>query len=132
VKQLTIAFLVSLTVFLLATPLAAEAQQVAKIPRVGVLRPGNPPPGDLGQREAFEGGLRDLGWTPGTTILIEYRYAEGVKAEVSCPENNRSQMSRIHRGSCPVGSHAGAAASSASTGLGLRPSSPAFFFSRSR
>jgi ParB-like chromosome segregation protein Spo0J len=34
--------------------------------------------------------------------------------------------------SCPLGGHAGAAASSASTGLGLRPSSPAFFFSRSR
>jgi putative ABC transport system substrate-binding protein len=42
-----------------------------------VLRPGNPPPGDFGQREAFERGLRDLGWTPGTSILIEYRYGEG-------------------------------------------------------
>jgi putative ABC transport system substrate-binding protein len=42
-----------------------------------MLRPGNPPPGDLGHREAFERGLRDLGWTPGTDILIEYRYAEG-------------------------------------------------------
>jgi putative ABC transport system substrate-binding protein len=58
-------------------PLAAEAQSLGTIPRIGVLRPGNPPPGDLGQREAFEGGLRDLGWTPGTSILIEYRYAEG-------------------------------------------------------
>jgi putative ABC transport system substrate-binding protein len=25
----------------------------------------------------LESGLRDLGWTPGTGILIEYRYAEG-------------------------------------------------------
>ena len=65
------------TFALLATPLVAGAQAVGKPPRVGVLRPGNPPPGDFGQREAFEGGLRDLGWTPGTTILIEYRYAEG-------------------------------------------------------
>ncbi len=63
-----------------ALSFSAEAQQAAKIPRVGVLRPGNSPPGDFGQREAFEGGLRDLGWTPGTSILIEYRYAEG-KAE---------------------------------------------------
>ena len=69
--------LVTLMLSLLAVPLAAPAQQAAKIPRVGVLRPGNPPPGDFGQREAFEGGLRDLGWTPGTSILIEYRYAEG-------------------------------------------------------
>lgn len=69
--------LVTLMLSLLAVPLAAPAQQAAKIPRVGVLRPGNPPPGDFGQREAFEGGLRDLGWTPGTSILIEYRYAGG-------------------------------------------------------
>src|SRR5262252_7427803 len=60
-------------------PLATQAQQAAKVPRVGVLRPGNPPPGDFGQREAFEGGLRDLGWRPGTSILIEYRYAEGKR-----------------------------------------------------
>jgi putative ABC transport system substrate-binding protein len=68
---------VTLTLCLLAAPLAARAQQAAKIPRVGVLRPGNPPPADFGQREAFEGGLRDLGWTPGASIRIEYRYAEG-------------------------------------------------------
>jgi putative ABC transport system substrate-binding protein len=69
--------LVTLMLSLLAMPLAAPAQQAAKIPRGGVLRPGTPPPGDFGQREAFEGGLRDLGWTPGTSLLIEYRYAEG-------------------------------------------------------
>jgi putative ABC transport system substrate-binding protein len=69
--------LFGLTLGILATPLAAEAEQPTKIPRVGVLRPGDPPPGDLGHREAFEGGLRDLGWTPGSNIVIEYRYAEG-------------------------------------------------------
>jgi putative tryptophan/tyrosine transport system substrate-binding protein len=69
--------LVTLMLSLLAVPLAAPAQQAAKIPRVGVLRPGNPPPGGFGQQEAFESGLRDLGWTPGTSLLIEYRYAEG-------------------------------------------------------
>jgi putative tryptophan/tyrosine transport system substrate-binding protein len=53
------------------------------MPRVGVLRPGNPPPGDFGQREAFEGGLRDLGWMSGTNILIEYRYAEGKPERLS-------------------------------------------------
>ena len=67
----------ALILAILAAPLAAHAQPPAKIPRVGVLRPGNPPPGDLGHREAFEGGLRDLGWTPGASIVIEYRYAEG-------------------------------------------------------
>jgi putative ABC transport system substrate-binding protein len=69
--------IVTLILSLLAMPLAADAQPAAKIPRVGVLRPGHPPPGGFGQQEAFESGLRDLGWTPGTSLLIEYRYAEG-------------------------------------------------------
>ena len=67
-----------LAVAAVTTPLAAEAQQAGRIPRVGVLSPGNPPPGDpFRQREAFEAGLRDLGWIPGRNIVIEYRYAEG-------------------------------------------------------
>ena len=72
--------IIAVALGLLLTPLAAEAQR-AKVPRVGVLSPGNPPPADpIRQREAFEGGLRDLGWMPGTDVVIEYRYAEG-KAE---------------------------------------------------
>jgi putative tryptophan/tyrosine transport system substrate-binding protein len=67
----------------LVAPVAAQAQQRGKIPRVGVIRPGDPPPGDFGHQEAFEGGLRDLGWTPGTKILIEYRYAEGKPERLS-------------------------------------------------
>ena len=78
------AFLITLAVTILAAPLAAKAQPAGKIPRVGVLRPGNPPPGDFSrQREAFEGGLRELGWTPGTNILIEYRYADGKLERLS-------------------------------------------------
>src|SRR3989454_3473238 len=63
---------------LLTAPLAAEAQTPAKVPRVGVLSPGNPPPADaFRQRERFEAGLQELGWKPGSNIVIEYRYAEG-------------------------------------------------------
>jgi putative ABC transport system substrate-binding protein len=62
---------------LLVGAMAVAAQSTGRLPRVGVLRPGDPPPGDLGHREAFETGLRELGWIPGSTILIEYRYAEG-------------------------------------------------------
>src|SRR5262245_15606263 len=76
----TVTRLIVAVLLLLIASAAVSAQQPGKIPRVGVLRPGNPPPGDFGHQEAFEGGLRDLGWTPGSTILIEYRYAEG-KAE---------------------------------------------------
>jgi putative ABC transport system substrate-binding protein len=63
---------------LLLTPERSGAQQPgAKIPRVGVLRPGESTEAAGVQRTPFEQGLRELGWTPGTDILIEYRYAEG-------------------------------------------------------
>ena len=59
-------------------PFAAQAQQAARAPRVGVLSPGHPPPRDaFHQRERFEAGPRELGWKPGSNIAIEYRYAEG-------------------------------------------------------
>ncbi len=62
-------------------------------------------------------------------LLASRRRCQG---RIDLSRKHRSQMSPVHRRRCPVGCHAGAAASSASTGLGLRPSSPAFFFSRSR
>jgi putative ABC transport system substrate-binding protein len=59
-------------------PIVARTQQSGKVPRIGVLSPGNPPPGDaFHQRERFEAGLRELGWEPGSTIVIDYRYAGG-------------------------------------------------------
>jgi putative ABC transport system substrate-binding protein len=62
---------------LLATPLATEAQP-RSVPRVGVLSPGKPPPDDaFRQQERFEAGLRELGWMPGSNIVIDYRYADG-------------------------------------------------------
>jgi hypothetical protein len=60
----------------LAAPLAAEAQQAAKVARIGFLetnlaaRPHLP--------EAFRQGLRDLGYVEGRNLVIEYRDAEGT------------------------------------------------------
>lgn len=34
------------------------------------------------QREPFERGLRELGWVPGSNLLIDYRYAEGDAARL--------------------------------------------------
>jgi putative ABC transport system substrate-binding protein len=55
----------------------ADAQQPAKIPRIGYISgtydPSNPGP----YVEALRQGLRELGYTEGKNFLIEYRGAEG-------------------------------------------------------
>jgi putative ABC transport system substrate-binding protein len=60
---------------LLALCLPADAQQPAKIPRLGCLL-NNPSP-DQGRQATFRQALRDLGWIEGENIVIEYRFAEG-------------------------------------------------------
>ena len=61
-------------VVLLAVAVIAEAQQPAKIPRVGILFMGGR---DQPHLEAFKQGLRDLGYSEGKNINLEYRYAQG-------------------------------------------------------
>ena len=58
---------------LLAAPLAAEAQQAGKIPRIGVL---DVRPDTLGG-EALRQGLRELGYVEGQNTVIDWRWAEG-------------------------------------------------------
>jgi len=71
---------VTLTLALLASPLAPEAQQEAgKVPRVGLIRPGSPPDPLV---EAFLQGLRDVGYVEGRTIAIEYRWAQGKTGRI--------------------------------------------------
>ena len=60
---------------LLAAPLAAEAQQAAKVARIGYL--ATDLAANLHLREAFLQGLRDLGYVEGRSLVIEYRNAEG-------------------------------------------------------
>ncbi len=57
-----------------AWPLAARAQQPAKVPRIGYLRAETPPAVDI---EAFRRGLREHGYVEGKNIIVEYRWAEG-------------------------------------------------------
>jgi putative ABC transport system substrate-binding protein len=60
---------------LLAAPRAAEAQQAAKIARIGALNTQGASNPHLG--EAFRHGLRDLGYVEGRNVVIEIRDAEG-------------------------------------------------------
>ena len=62
---------------LLAAPLATEAQQAAKIARIGWLA-ANPAPGRH-MREAFLQGLRDLGCVEGRSIVKTPRGPGGKK-----------------------------------------------------
>ena len=66
-------FLATMSSGLLA-PFAAQAQQAAKIARIGYLSPNLA--ASPHNHEAFRRGLRDLGYVEGRNVVIEYRDAE--------------------------------------------------------
>jgi putative ABC transport system substrate-binding protein len=69
-------FGLTLSTMLFAVSLPAQAQQPGKIPRIGILVSGS----DLSHKkwiDIFRQGLRELGYSEGKSIFIEYRYAEG-------------------------------------------------------
>src|SRR5262249_53689547 len=57
-------------------PLAAHAQQLAKLPTIRFLGE-SPPPAQSERTAAFVQRLRELGWLEGRTVVVEYRWAEG-------------------------------------------------------
>jgi len=61
---------------ILAAPLAVEAQQAAKIPRIGVFFPSTPLATSR-NNEAFTQGLREHGYVEGQNVVLERRYGEG-------------------------------------------------------
>jgi putative ABC transport system substrate-binding protein len=68
------AFISSITLGLLAASLGADAQQAARVPRIGVVIPQAPPPARQPWLDGFREGLRDLGYVEGRTILLEVRW----------------------------------------------------------
>jgi putative tryptophan/tyrosine transport system substrate-binding protein len=64
-----------LSVFLL-TVSPADAQQPAKIPRIGYLT-ADPLSAISANRDAFRQGLRELGYVEGKNLVIEWRVSEG-------------------------------------------------------
>ncbi len=68
----------ALTVGILITPIVAEAQPAAKVPRIGYLVTGSlESPETRVALDAFRQGLRERGYVEGQNILIEYRAADG-------------------------------------------------------
>jgi ABC-type uncharacterized transport system substrate-binding protein len=68
------AILLGALLFALCVP--AEAEQSGKVPRIGVLISASP---SIASRriQAFQQGLRELGYVEGKNIAFEYRYGEG-------------------------------------------------------
>ena len=96
------AFLGTLTVGLLAAPLAAEAQQPGKVWRIGVLADARPPSSDervqaTGFTGVFRSSLRDLGYVEGRNLAIGGRRGRGPD---DLPRRARLGPSR---GSWPLG-----------------------------
>jgi len=69
----------ALAAMLLALSFPVQAQQPAKIPRIGFVSGRGEPTATTPDpsADAFRQGLRDLGYIEGKNISIEYRYAEG-------------------------------------------------------
>ena len=66
-----------------AWPLAARAQQPDRVRRIAVLlRVAQDDPDAQRDLQNFRKGLWELGWTAGSNILIEYRYASADPAQM--------------------------------------------------
>ena len=70
------AFLAATGAVLLAAPLAAEAQQAGRVPRIAWLG-GQARETAHPYVQAFQRGLKDLGWIEGQNIVIEWRFSGG-------------------------------------------------------
>ncbi len=69
-----------LTLGLFVAPLGADAEETIRVARIGFLSTS----GNLAQPiEAFQRGLRDLGYVEGRNLVIEYRSAEGKPERLS-------------------------------------------------
>ncbi len=76
-KLRTIGLISALALGLFAAPLHAEAQQVGKVYKIGILRSGSSSSKLYArQHKILRQSLQELGYTEGKNILIEYRYAE--------------------------------------------------------
>jgi putative tryptophan/tyrosine transport system substrate-binding protein len=69
-------FLKPIAGFAFALSLDAHAQQAKRVSRIGILSPGPPTPSSGVPYELLQ-GLRELGYTQGDNLVVEFRWAEG-------------------------------------------------------
>jgi ABC-type uncharacterized transport system substrate-binding protein len=70
------ALVIVLVLGLLASPIAGEAQRKGQVPRIAFL--SSTSPGTSPATEAFLQGLRDLGYSEGKNIIVEWRWGRGT------------------------------------------------------
>src|SRR5262245_54054817 len=73
----TVGVIVTLTLSIRATPLAADAHPAEKVHRIARLAPSSPLPEANPNLAAFRQRLHEVGYVAGQNSVIEYRYAEG-------------------------------------------------------
>ena len=78
-------FSFALLALLLALGVLAQAEPAGKAPRIGYLAQRNSPTPATPDRgaEAFQQGLRELGYVEGKSITVEYRYGEGSEERLN-------------------------------------------------
>jgi putative ABC transport system substrate-binding protein len=76
IENLKWAAVVSTLLFLVQAGAAGQAQEPAKVWRIGVLVSSSPSL-NASRDQALRQGLRQFGYIEGTNLILEYRYAEG-------------------------------------------------------
>src|SRR5262245_66669934 len=79
----------TLCAMLFALCSSAEAQQPAKIPRIGYQSASS---SGENNEEAFRQGMRELGYVEGRNIVIEWRFAQGKPDQVA---KNSAELVRL-------------------------------------
>src|SRR5262245_58828381 len=75
-------FITLLSGTVVALPLSARAQQPRRLPTVGYM--GSQTRSDQNRwTDAFVQKMRELGWVDGSTVTIQYRWAEGSGARAA-------------------------------------------------
>jgi len=79
----TIGLISTLVLGLLAGPLPTEAQKAGKVYRIGILRSASSSSYLYpAEHKILRQGLRELGYTEGKNLLIQYRYAESKRGRI--------------------------------------------------
>jgi ABC-type uncharacterized transport system substrate-binding protein len=73
----TVGLVMTLVLAIVLAPFAAAAQQPGAVYRIGILAGSSQDLREQRGNEAFQQGLRELGYVEGKNVILEYRYTEG-------------------------------------------------------